>query len=1047
MNADSLGTEMKPQIPRPSAPMRHSRFLALCIAALIPLPSAAQELDPSLFSAMTARSIGPAGMSGRIAAIDGLVSDPNVLWVGAATGGVWKSMNGGTTWTPVFDEQRVSSIGAVAIDQNAPEVVWVGTGEGNPRNSAGVGAGLYKTMDGGESWQLLGFERSERIHRIVLHPTNSDVAWIGVMGRAWSDGEERGVYKTVDGGRNWLQVLWVDERTGVADLIIDASNPMKLFAAMWEFRREPWFFTSGGPGSGLYVSHDGGDTWSRYTEDDGLPPGELGRIGLAISASEPSIVYALVEAEQSALLRSDDGGRSWVTVNDSAEVASRPFYYADIFVDPQNELRVYNLSGRLSTSEDGGRSFSQSEGDVHPDLHAMWIDPNDPRHLLLGTDGGVWESLDKAKTWRVFDNLPVGQFYHISVDDAVPFNVYGGMQDNGSWRGPSDVWQVGGIRNYAWREVAFGDGFNSVIDPGDSNLGYGMSQGGRLVRFDLRTGERKYIRPWAPDGTALRFNWNAPLAFDPFATGTVYFGSQFVHKSENRGNSWQVVSPDLTTNDSTKQRQSESGGLTIDDSGAENHTSLITIAPSPVEEDLIWTGSDDGKVHLSRAAGGTWVDLTGEIGGVPDDTWIPHIEPSKHSGATAYVVFDDHRRGNWDPYLYRTEDYGDDWDNIGRHKGVDGRDRGIDGFLHTVEEDPVTPNLLFAGGEFGLFVSVDRGERWFKWTHGLPTVPVRSLTIHPRDHDLVIGTHGRAIWILDDIRPLRAIAQDPFVMQESVHLFETPAAYVHYTAAVDGYHFAGDAMFQGESRPEGALLTYWLSAAQDDSVQITVSALGGETQKTITGPGALGLNRISWDLRMDMRGLDSGEFWDGGLFGLDAPQVLPGDYTVTVRASGVESSRPLSVLPDPRVDIEMSERERRRTAILAGARLSQRLALVERAAAEVRVGAQRVRDRLSEVSVEDATILRESADDLLVGLADAADLEPARAYRREVSGLSSSYDAPTEAQRLELGRLSELVDALESEMNVFLLGPVARFRDEVLAATLEVFPSPRLVGN
>jgi photosystem II stability/assembly factor-like uncharacterized protein len=1027
--------------------MRHPRFLAICVATLLSVPLAGQEIDPSLFSALTARSIGPAGMSGRITAIDGLASDPSVLWVGAATGGVWKSRNGGTTWTPVFDEQRISGIGAVAIDQNAPEVVWVGTGEGNPRNSAGVGAGLYKTMDGGATWQLLGFEQSERIHRIVLHPTDSNVAWIGVMGPAWSDGEERGVYKTTDGGNTWQHVLWVNERTGVSDLIIDDSNPMKLFAAMWEFRREPWFFTSGGAGSGLYVSHDGGDNWSRYAEDDGMPAGELGRIGLAISPSEPSTVYALVEAEHSALLRSDNGGASWQTVNDDSGVANRPFYYADIFVDPENELRVYNLNSRLWLSEDGGRGFSQADVDVHSDFHAMWIDPNNPRHMLVGTDGGVWQSLDKAETWRLFDNLPVGQFYHVSVDDAVPYNVYGGMQDNGSWRGPSDVWRVGGIRNYDWREIAFGDGFNSLLDPDDSNLGYGMSQGGRLVRFDLRTGERKFVRPWAPEGTPLRFNWNAPLAFDPFAGGTVYYGSQFVHKSENRGNTWQVVSPDLTTNDPSKQRQAQSGGLTIDASGAENHTTLMTIAPSPVERDLVWTGSDDGKVHLSRAAGGTWEDLTAQIDDVPDATWIPHIEPSKHSGATAYVVFDDHRRGNWDPYLYRTDDYGNDWENVGRNEGVDGRDRGIDGFLHTVEEDPVTPNLLFAGGELGLFASVDRGERWFKWTHGLPTVPVRSLTVHPRDHDLVIGTHGRAIWILDDIRPLRAIAQDPLLTQQPVHLFEVPPAYVRYSAAADGYHFAGDAMFQGQPRPEGALLTYWLDAEYQDDVEITIAALPRETDKTIVGPGARGMNRISWDLRADVVGSDADEDWDGGFFGLDAPQVLPGDYTVTIRAGGFESTGTLTVLPDPRVDIATPERWLRRDAILEGVRLSQRLGLVQEAVDEVRAGVQRVRDRFSELSGTDVSALADAADALLDRLGGAVDLEPARAYSQEVTGLSSSYDAPTEAQRLEMGRLADVVDALESELNVFLIGEVARFRDQVLAVNLEVFPLPGLVGS
>ncbi len=1043
--------------------MRHLRVLALGVVGALslapPALGSAQEFDASLFSAMTARNIGPAGMSGRIAAIDGLASDPNVLWVGAATGGVWKSSNGGTTWTPVFDEQRVSGIGAIAIDQNAPEVVWVGTGEGNPRNSAGVGAGLYKTMDGGQHWQLLGFEESERIHRIALHPTNSDVAWVGVMGPAWSDGKERGVYKTTDGGRSWEHVLWVDERTGIGDLIIDPSNPMKLFAAMWEFRRDPWFFTSGGPGSGLYVSHDGGENWSRYGEDDGLPAGELGRIGLAISASETSVVYALVEATESALLRSDDGGRSWQTVNDEPGVANRPFYYSDIFVDPDSELRVYNLNSRIWISEDGGRDFVQAQVDVHSDFHAMWIDPNDARHILVGTDGGVWETRDKAKTWRAFDNLPVGQFYHISVDDAVPYNVYGGMQDNGSWRGPSDVWQVGGIRNYSWREVAFGDGFNSLLDPRDPNLGYSMSQGGRLVRFDLRTGERKFIRPWAPDRTALRFNWNAPLAFDPFAPGTVYYGSQFVHKSEDRGNTWQVISADLTTNDASKQRQAESGGLTIDASGAENHTTLLTIAPSPVEPELIWTGSDDGKVYLARAGGGTWEDLTDEIGGVPDDTWIPHIEPSKHAGGTAYVVFDDHRRGNWESYLYRTDDYGDDWDNLGRNKGVDGRDRGIDGFLHTVEEDPVTPNLLFAGGEFGLFVSVDRGERWFKWSNGFPTVPVRSLVVHPRDHDLLIGTHGRAIWILDDIRPLRAIAENPLLMQEPVHLFETPTAYVHYTAAVDGYHFAGDAMFRGESRPEGALITYWLQLPNEDGAEITVSTPAGETLRTIQAPAARGMNRISWDLRTDVPGVhpDAGlgaaraaaktADWDGGFFELDAPQLLPGEYTVTVRVGTMESSQQLTVLADPRVDVSMPMRRQRLDAVVRGAQFSHRLASVQRAADDVTAGVERVRVHLDRMSSDAASDLRGAADALLDRLAAVVDLGPARTYRRAVVGLSSSYDQPTEAQRLDLDRLGELVAALESDVNVLIVGEVTRFRDRVLAANIEVFSLPSFVGN
>ena len=1015
------------------------RQIAVTVLSLLLLggsPLSAQDLDPALFSAMKVRSIGPAGMSGRIAAIDGLASDPNILWVGAATGGVWKSSNGGTTWTPVFDHERVSGIGAVAIDQNSPDVVWVGTGEGNPRNSAGVGAGLYKTMDGGDTWQFLGFGESERIHRIVLHPTNSDIAWIGVMGPAWSDGEERGVYKTIDGGQSFRRVLWVDERTGVSDLVIDPSNPMKLYAGMWEFRREPWALTSGGPGSGLFVSHDGGENWSRYGVEHGMPAGDLGRIGLSVAASDPDIVFALVEAEKSALLRTSDGGRTWTTVNDEADVANRPFYYTDIFVDPANELRVYNLNSRMWISEDGGRDFTQAPVDVHSDFHAMWIDPNDSRHLLVGTDGGVWESRDRAKTWRMFDNLPVGQFYHVTVDQAVPFNVYGGMQDNGSWRGPSDLWQVGGIPNHEWKEVSFGDGFNTMVDPLDANLGYGMSQGGRLVRFDLRTGERKFIRPWGPEGTPLRFNWNAPLAFDTYESGAMYYGSQFVHKSTDRGQTWAIVSPDLTTNDPEKQRQAVSGGLTVDATGAENHTTLMVIAPSPLEREVIWTGSDDGKVNLTRAGGGTWDDVTDRIGGVPNESWVADIEVSNQTPGGAYVVLDDHRRGNWETYLYRTDNYGKDWDNIGRR-------RGIDGFLHTVVEDPMTPNLLFAGGELGLFVSLDAGRQWHKWTHGLPTVPVRSLTIHPRDHDLVIGTHGRAIWILDDIRPLRALAENPTLAAEVLHLFDVPGAYVHYTAAADGYHFSGDAMFKGESRAEGAILSYWLADEVPEGVAVRISDPLGERVKILQAPGHRGLNRISWDLREDTPwGYEAGDF-----FGLSAPQVLPGTYSVTVSALGMDTGGPLEVLADPRVDVPMAERILRRDAILRGLELSYRLGRIEHAGNDVRDGVARIRDYLRDRTDTAAEEMRTAGGALVERWVEAIDLEGARAFRREMSGLSSSYDRPTEAQRLELQRLAEFTQRLEENTNIFLVDAVEGYRALLAAEGIDLFPAPAMVGN
>jgi photosystem II stability/assembly factor-like uncharacterized protein len=1010
-------------------------FLALC---LVPAQRAAvaQEVDPDLLSALRVRSIGPAGMSGRIAAVDVLAADPDVIWVGAATGGVWKSTNGGITFTPVFDDQRVSGIGSVAIDPNTPDVVWVGTGEGNPRNSAGVGAGLYKTVDGGRTWTLLGFERSERIHRIVIHPWDSDVVWVGVLGPAWSDGEERGVYKTTDGGRTWRRVLWVNERTGVSDLVMDPANPLELYAGMWEFRRDPWFFTSGGPGSGLYVTRDGGETWTRYTESDGMPSGELGRIGLAVAPSDSDVVYALVEAERSALLRSDDGGRTWQTVNENRGVANRPFYYADIFVDPENELRVYNLSSRILISDDGGRSFNPMGSDVHSDFHAMWIEPADGRHILVGTDGGLWESRDRAATWRLFDNLPVGQFYHVSVDDAVPFNIYGGMQDNGSWRGPSDLWEVGGIRNYHWREIAFGDGFNAMIDPRDASYGYAMSQGGNLQRFDLRSGERKSIRPWAPDGIDLRFNWNAPLAFDPFEVGTIYYGSQFVHKSPDRGHTWQIISPDLTTDDPEKQRQRESGGLTREATGAENHTTLLTIAPSPVEPELIWTGSDDGRVHVARAGGGTWEDVTERIRGVPEATWIPHIEASKHAGGTAYVVLDDHRRGNWETYLYRTEDYGRRWENIGR-------ETAIDGFLHTVEEDPVTPNLLFAGGELGLWVSLDRGESWFKWTHGLPTVPVRSLQIHPRDQDLVIGTHGRALWVLDDIRPLRALARDPSVTMAPLHLFEAPVAYLRHTAAVDGYHFAGDALFQGETRPAGALLTYWVGDATEDSVELSIRNAEGVAVRSLRAPARPGLNRVTWDLRENAPAVPQE---DGrGRSRAEAAEVLPGTYMVEARIGSASTETSVAVLPDPRVEVPMQERVEKYEAIQAALDLDRRIRAARSVTRVIQDALDRTGELLADRDDDGVGEIQQRARTLRSALTAASSEAEVNRYRQGVRSLGGSYDRPTEGQKLDLARMTVAVEELESALNRLVVSQVAEFRRMVEAAGLGTFPDPGLL--
>ena len=1019
------------------------RFLPgfhLLVALILSAPSLHAQVQVDRLAAMQARSIGPAGMSGRIAAIDAVVGNPDVVYVGAATGGVWKSTNGGQTWTPVFDDHPVLSIGAIAIDQSNPDVVWLGSGEGDPRNSAGVGNGVYKTVDGGDTWTLLGLQGSERIHRILLHPTNPDVAYVGAMGPAWSDGTERGVFKTIDGGRTWQHLLYVDGRTGVSDMVMDPTNPEKLIVGMWSFRRTPWSFESGGFGSGLYVTLDGGASWREAQASEGLPHGELGRIGLSIYPKDSSIIYALVEAEGSALLRSSDGGRNWRTVRRGSEAGPRPVYDSHIFVDPENELRVYQLHSRIERSDDGGRTFVNVGEGIHPDVHALWIDPGNPQHLYAGTDGGVYISRDRAVSWRMIDNLPVGQFYHVSVDMDIPFNIYGGMQDNGSWKGPSDVWETHGIRNHSWKELGFGNGSGTLVDPEDGNVGYAMSQGGNLMRFNVRTGERKRIRPWAPDSTALRFSRNAALAADPYIPGGIYYGSQFVHKSVDGGQTWQIISADLTSNDPSKQRQGQSGGPMTDAGGAENHPTILTIAPSALSRDVVWVGTDDGRVRVTTAGGGQWYDVTSALGRGRDSTWVAHIEASKFKAGGAFVVLDDHRRGDWEPYIYRTDDYGGDWDRI-----ADAGD--MRGSVHTIEQDPVAEDLLFAGTEFGLYVTLNGGDDWFQWRHGLPAVPVRSLVIHPRDHDLVIGTHGRAIYVLDDIRPLRELATNPGAAEVDLFLFEPASAYVHATAQSEGNRIVSDAVFRGSPREPGALLSYWLSEGHDgEAVTIEVLDFEDRIVRTLEGTRSAGLNRVAWDLREDLPEVLQDPQWTWSRNAPQPLQVLPGHYTVRIERGPSESRQPLELFADPRVELEMTDRVAKYQALQRAQALDVRVAGLRRAAHDIREGLGRTLQMLESDDSMLAEELAAAARGLLRSVEEVADFTEVDQYRSGVSGLSSSYDAPTEGQRIDLIRMEEALGLVTNRMDGLRLLDVPRFRERLEAAGLGVFPSAGPIG-
>ncbi len=998
--------------------------------------TAAQAVQVSQMGAVAARNIGPAGMSGRVAAVDVVLSNPTTIYVGSATGGVFKSVDGGISWNPIFDDQPVLGIGSVAVFQPNPDVVWVGTGEGNPRNSMGVGNGIFKSIDGGDTWKRMGLEGSERIHRVLTHPTDPNIVYAGVMGPAWSDGEVRGVYRTMDGGETWDRILYVDEGTGVGDMVMDPSNPDHLLVNMWDFRREPWFFRSGGPGSGLYQTRDGGDNWTRMTAADGLPEGELGRMGLAFAPSDPNVVYALVEATHSELLRSDDGGRTFETISDRDGVASRPFYYADIRVDPTNENRLYNLASSISVSEDQGRTFRTvvSSGIIHGDVHELWINPANPRHMILGEDGGIAITYDRGDNWRFVENLTLAQFYHVSVDDAIPYNIYGGLQDNGSWFGPSDVWENKGILNAHFSRVGGGDGFWVLPDPSDDRYGYAASQGGALARFDKLTGGRVGVRPIHPDGEKLRFNWNAAVATDPHDPDRLYIGSQYVHMSRDHGSSWQIISPDLTTNDPAKQDEA-TGGISQDATGAETHTTIIDISPSTLDNQLIWVSTDDGNVQVTRDDGATWTNVRGAIRGVTDGTWAPDVDPSFHDAAVAYAVFEDHRRGDWESWIYRTSDYGQSWNRLDTS--------AIDGFVHAIAEDPVEPNLLFAGTEFGLWVSFNRGANWQLWNH-VPQMPIRDLLVHPRDGDLILGTHGRGLWVVDDIRPLRELASLSGVEPEGIRIFSSPIAYRRPTAEAIGYRSTGMAMWQGETREYGALLSFWVPAGLANG-RAAVRILGDDgAVRTASIPVQTGINRWNWNLRAGGAIDDAPEVMDG-------VEVFPGQYQFTVTVGGETSAGSVEVRWDPR---EAAPTAQDRVVF------RERLVVARQGAAIAAAGNQ-ARTRLNQVLTALSSVTEDMpAGDLRtrgVALRDEMEALNQRLFTGpecqgscagdplaqpvgRAAGISRGWGPITQLEEISLDLASRALDQVLQEVNEALTGPVTDFRNSLVNAGYDPLP-------
>ncbi|MDW3191124.1 MAG: hypothetical protein R8G66_02130 [Cytophagales bacterium] len=851
------------------------------------------------------RSVGPANMSGRITTIDVVNGNQKIMYIGAASGGVWKSGNGGTRWDPVFDRQVTQNIGALAIQQDNPNVVWVGTGEGNPRNSMNLGLGIFKTTDGGESWDHMGLEKTKTIHRIIVHPRNGNVVFVGAMGDPFTPGPDRGLYKTTDGGETWEKILYTNDQSGVADMVMDPKDPNKMLVALYDHRRTPYSFVSGGKGSGLFMTYDGGANWTQLNEKNGLPSGELGRIGLAIAPSNPKRIYAKVEARKNALYRSEDGGLSWQLINkDPKYTNNRPFYFQELAVSSDNQDLLYNIYQPLSVSYDGGESFDptpqipadETKG-VHADFHAFWMSPDDAEFYIIGGDGGIGITRDRGKSWYFPESIPVGQLYQVNVDEEMPYHVYGGLQDNGNWYGPGYVWRRGGIRTLYWQYLVGGDGFYISPDSEDSRFGYGTSQNGSLYRYDKTGGYYSSIKPPTPEGfPRLRFHWNAAFAQDPHDASTVYYGSQFVHVSKDRGKTWEVISPDLTTNN-PKQQLRDYGGLTLDASGAEFYNCILAIAPSSINKDVMWVGTDDGKVQLSKDGGRQWKEVTKNIKGLPKGSWMTRIHASEYEEGTAWVVANNYRKGDYKPYLFKTEDFGQTWQpQVEEYKPVYG-------YALSFIQDPLEPNLLFLGTENGLWVSFDGGENWEKFRNDYPSVSTMDLKIQRRESALIIGTFGRAIWIIDDLHAMRKVAAETMLKNLEIAkinpVVQVKGIFINAQGNIwTGFHTT----FEGDNRSFMTMqIPYFVKESRAGGlVAGTVYDTENRLIQRLAGnPPIEGLNYLEWQLDESVYALPESRYPPNrGI------PVLPGEYKIVINYGKEVDSVLVEVIADPRFDFD-----------------------------------------------------------------------------------------------------------------------------------------------
>lgn len=926
---------------QPRTPVRHLVRSAWCLPMLfaasgvVASPVAAQmdHDDPDhhvkeVMSVLDFREIGPTIMSGRVSDLAVDEANPSTFYVGTATGGVWKTVNGGIEFEAVFTDQATSSIGDVTLAPSNPNVVWVGTGEPQNRQSSPWGNGVYRSLDAGRTWSHLGLEDTHHISRIQVHPADPDVAYVAAMGHLWGPNETRGVFKTTDGGQTWDKVLYIDEHTGAIDLIMDPNDPNTLFAAMYQRQRRAWGYNGGGPGSGIFRTMDAGAHWRELTE--GLPTGDKGRIGLDIYRGDSNLIYAIVEADarspetgfpderENGVYRSWDRGDSWEKTSDTN---NRPMYYSQIRVDPNNPQFVFTGGANGYRSTDGGYTFTDDAAEgVHSDHHAWWINPADSKHQILGSDGGVSVTHDGSDSWYQYRNLPISQFYEIGVDNQTPYYVCGGLQDNGSWCAPSDTWSNQGIRTRDWFNVHGGDGFFTAMHPTNPRVMFAESQGGNISVVDRMGQERRSVRPAALDanGEQLpeRRNWNSPIVISSHDENRVYFGSNYLHRSDDLGQSWTRVSDDNTFAIDREGLEimgvmGSAAQISLND-GQSNYGNITAIAESPVDPQVLYTGSDDGRLMRTRDGGETWTDITGNVPGLPANTYVTRIVAATQSAGAVVAAFDGHRSDDYAAYIYRSLDHGDSWELI-----VDGLPANS---ISGLAQHPTSPNLWFTGNELGVYVSIDGGDRWVAMTGlGLPTVPVDDIKIHERENDLVLGTHGRGIWIMDDIGPLSDLAArgDDGEMPFGVASMGPAVSYNPYRP--QGWT---PGIFAADNGPYGVEIRYHVPGdrpAEWGALQIRILDEGDDVVRTLSGPATAGMHEVTWDLRM--AGMDEdGEQANPG------PRVFPGEYMVSVGfENGPSSLRPVQVLVDPRSTLTASQLAQRHAAMIDSYALSPAL--------------------------------------------------------------------------------------------------------------------------